>query len=354
MKRIGILYDKDSKKVFLLPKEVKALVSKGITVNIASGLGESVGVLDGIYASAGAKVYNNWQEVINASDVLLKTNAFSKTEIKAIKNKTAITMANYLVNVDMLLYMLQEKTNGLAWSCLNNRSGYPIFSKIEEAKAQPVLKLIQDALKTGLAKKEKDKVVYPKNPSMLILNATFMGVELAKLALAAGFNVTIADNDTKYLLELKNSFGLKKLDFCDSSFDTLIEKMKKTNIFVNTAIAPTDVTKLRITKEMVESMPKGSLAIDAACENGYAFHFVKKYADEQIKWNKLGKSFYLAHEDLGNYIAAQTSEIISSESLEYLIEVASKGADTPTLSKIAICRDGKVVNYNINTKLHLY
>ena len=104
MKRIGILYDKDSKKVFLLPKEVKALVSKGITVNIASGLGGSVGVVDNIYATAGAKVYNSWQEVINASDVLLKTNAFSKTEIKAIKNKTAITMANFLVNVDMLLY----------------------------------------------------------------------------------------------------------------------------------------------------------------------------------------------------------------------------------------------------------
>ncbi|MCQ3908207.1 MAG: hypothetical protein MJ200_01245 [Mycoplasmoidaceae bacterium] len=214
---------------------------------------------------------------------MLKTNAFSKPELALMKNKTAITMANYLANVDMFYYMLENHVTGLEWCGLYDRNGYVLFEEIEEAKAPLILKYVQSAITKGLATKAKNKVIYPKDPSMLILNATFAGVALAKLALAAGFKVTLADNDTKYLASLKKTSDFKNLDFVDANFETLVEQIKTKNVFVNTAINPTDLTKLRITKDMVQSMPRGSMAIDAACEYGYAFHFIKKYADKQLK-----------------------------------------------------------------------
>lgn len=353
MKKIGILYDKESNKTFLLPNEVKALTEKGITVNVLVGLGIPAGVSEKEYLAAGAKIYNKWQTIIQASDIILKVNAFNKAELALMTKKIGITTANFLNNVDMLLYMLQNKVTGLEWLALANRSGYVFFPQLEELKASYLMKLIKDTLSRGLAKKAKDRVVYPKHPKLLILNATFAGVALAKLALAEGYSVTIADNDTKYLTELKNS-SLENIDYVDSNFDTLLEQIRDTNVFVNTAINPTDLTKLRITKDMVESMPKGSLAIDAACEYGYAFHFIKKYADETIKWNKLGNSFYLAHEDLTGCFAKQASEIISKKSLGFLMDVVEQGTNNSTIWKITNCEDGKVVNSMINAKLKLY
>ncbi|XQP55211.1 MAG: hypothetical protein ACOQNV_00365 [Mycoplasmoidaceae bacterium] len=354
MKRIGILYDKSSKKVFLLPNEVKQLTQQGVMVNIPCGLGFCIGINDNEYIAAGAKVYPEWQAVINSSDVLLKVNAFNKTELALMKNKIAITMVNYLANVDMLYFMLENKVTGLEWCSLNDRNGFVLFPEIEETKAPLIMHYVKSAIAKGLATRAKDKVSYPKEPSMLILNATFAGVALAKQALASGFKVTLADNDTKYLVSLKKSSGLKDLDFVDANFETLVEQIKTKNVFVNTAINPTDLTKLRITKDMIQSMPKGSMAIDAACEYGYAFHFIKKYADKQLKWNKLDKSYYMAHEDITNLAGKEVSQIISSKSVKYLLDVIKQGTDNSVIWKITNCQGGKVVNSTINSKLHLY
>lgn len=352
MKRIGILYDKESKKIFLLPEQVKALTAKGINVNIPTGLGNVLGIADSQYAAAGAKVFSQWKEVINASDIILKTNSFCKNELKQMANKIAITMSNYLANVDMLYYMLDNKVTGLDWSNLSNRSGYVFFPEIEEAKAPLILSYVKDALAKGLAKRQKDKVTYPANPKMLILNATFAGIALAKLAIAAGFEVTIADSDSKYLTELKSS--IKKLNTIDSGYETIVKEIKKANIFVSTAISPSETTRTRITKQMGQSMPKGSMMVDASCENGYAFQFIKRYATKDMEWVKLDNFYYLAPRDMTDSINKQVSEIISKKSVDYLMAVAEKAIDDPTIWKVAVCQYGKVLSANINSKLRLY
>lgn len=354
MKRIGILYDKTSKKVFLLPDEVKQLTQQGVSVSIPSGLGSCLNIADSAYIAAGAKVYDRWEQVINNSDILLKTNPFYKLELQLMKNKMAITMSSYLANVEMIYHMLQNKVTGLEWNALADRGKYVLFPEIEETKVSLIMNYLKSAVSKGLAKKSKDKVVYPKNPKMLILNASYLGVALAKQAIASGFNVILADNDIKYLASLKKTSELKDLDFVDANFETLIEQIKTCNIFVNTAINPTDLTKLRITKDMIQSMPKGSMAIDAACEYGYAFHFIKKYADKQLKWNKLDKSYYMAHEDMTNLAGKEVSQIISSKSVKYLLDAIKQWTDNSVIWKITNCQDGKVVNSTINSKLHLY
>ncbi|MBQ0045788.1 MAG: hypothetical protein KBS35_02765 [Mycoplasma sp.] len=354
MKRIGILYDKDSKKTFLLPREVKALTEKGITVNIASGAGNCINVSDSAYISAGANICQQWQTVIANSDILLKTNAFSKSELKLMKKKIAITMVNYLANVEMLYYMLENQVTGLEWAALADRSNYVLFGQLEETKVPLIMNYLQHAISKGLSKSKKDLVVYPKDPSILILNATFAGVALAEKAAALGWKVTIADNDAKYLASLKKTKTLKDIECVDAGYETINYKFKTQNIFVNTVIDPLDLTKTRITKEMAKSMPKGSLLIDAACENGYAFQFVKKFADKQPKWNKFEKSFYLAHECLTDLVGQQASEIISNKSLKYLLNVVEQGTDNAVIWKITNCQDGKVVNAAINAKLRLY
>lgn len=351
MKRIGILYDKDSKKVFLLPEEVKQLTSSGVAVLVASGLGNCIGISDAAYTQAGARVCEQWSDVVQA-DVILKVDAFNKKEIALIKNKPAITMANYLINVDMLFNMLKNNTIGFQWNKTANNKGYVFFPRLEELKVPHILKFLKDAFAKGLAKREKDKVVYPKKPRLLILYATFAGVELAKQAIASGFEVTLADNDSKYLSELKQTSALKNLGCIDAKYETLVEKVKTHNALVVTATSPCDIALNRITKDMAETMPKGSLLIDAGCENGYSFQFVKGYADKKVQWKKVGKSFYMCYEDFTNLFGKQASEIISKHSVNYLTDLLADGKSEA--EKTIICRDGQVIDSNVKTTLKLY
>lgn len=362
MKRIGILYDKESKKVFLLPNEVKALVQKGIQVTISTGLGATLNITDAEYKAAGANICEDWKNVISASDILLKVDAFNKNELKLMSKKIAISMVNYLVNVEMLYYMLTNNVAGLEWCALMNHSSFVFFPELEELKAPYILNRVKDAFAKGLSKKKKDKVVYPKTPKMLIINATFAGIALAKLALSSGFDVIIADDDENYLKDLQKSDEIKNiiskaktnLSFIAANYDVLVKQVKTCHVLVNTAVSPTDKTMLRITKQMAESMPKGSVLIDAACEFGYSFHFIKKYASDEPEWLKLDKVFYLAPKDMTNALAKQASQIISKKSVDYLIDVAQKGTDNQTIWKITNCVDGKVMNATLNAKLKLY
>lgn len=352
MKQIGILYDSESKKIFLLPEQVKTLTSKGIGVNVLSGIGKALNISDASYMSAGAKIFEQYSSLISASDIILKTNAFGTKELEKMEKKIAITMVNFLTNVDMLFAMLQNNVTGLEWCSLATRSGYVFFPELEELKAPIIMKTIQDAISSGLGK-PKDRLVLHGKPNLLILNATFAGVALAKLALDENYNVTIADNDIKYCRELKSS-GLTKLNIVDANYDTLEQQIRENHVFVNTCINPTDRTKTRITKQMAQIMPKGSMLIDAACENGYGFHFIKKLADKTIKWNKVEKSFYLAVANITDLVSLDASQIISRNSVDHLIDIVQNGTNSPSIYKIVCCEKGEVVNSNINKKLNLY
>lgn len=352
MKRIGILYDKDSKKAFLLPEQVKELTAKGINVNIAEGLGHGLGIPDTNYLSAGARIYKQYSSVIEASDIILKANAFVDKELSHMKGKVAITTANFLANVDMLYYMLINKVTGCEWMALTDKGKYVIFPEIEEAKANLAMNTISQAISKGF----KHKYKYPTHPKMMILNATYAGVALAKLALKAGYEVTIADNDAKYLETLRQSLSKvsKSINVCDANYETLIKQVKDKNVFVATTINPIDLTKLRTTQESPALMVPGSLLVDMSCQNGYAFHFIKKFAKKGLEWVEINKRFYLAPADMTDLLYKTSSEIISKNSVPYLIDIAKEGTESSYLKKLINCRDGKVISELINKKLNLY
>lgn len=352
MKRIGILYDKDSKKVFLLPEQVKQLTAKGINVNVAEGIGRGLGIPDNAYLSAGARIYKEYQSVIEASDILLKVNAFVEGELKHMKGKIAITAASFLANVDMLYHMLTNKVTGCEWMSLASKGEYVIFPDIEAQKANVTMVAIKQALQNGF----KGKYKYPEHPKMVILNATFGAIALAKLALKDGYEVTIADNDATYLESLKRSFARLGGTFltCDAGYETILKQVKDKNIFVTTTINPAELTKLRITQEVPALMPNGSLLVDTSCQNGYAFHFIKKFAKKGLEWVEIDKRYYLAPADMTELCARTASEIISKNSLPYLVSIANNGTKDECLIKITNCEDGKVISALINKQLHLY
>ena len=352
MKRIGILYDKGSKKVFLLPEQVKQLTSKGVNVNITEGLGKGLGIPDTAYLSAGARIYKQYSSVIEASDLIVKANAFAEKELEHMQGKLAITTACFLSNVDMLYFMLKNKVTGCEWMALSNQGKYVIFPEIEEAKAQ----LTMVAIKQAMTKTFKGKFTYPEHPKMFILNASFAAIALAKLALKEGYDVTIADNDAKYLESLRKSlihFG-GTLNVCNAKYETILQQVKDKNIFVSTTINPSELTKLRVTTETAALMTNGSLLIDTSCQNGYAFHFIKKFAKKGLEWVEINKRYYLAPADMTELFGQTASEIISKNSVPYLLDIVNNGTEHSWLNKIINCQDGKVVSAAINKKLHLY
>ncbi len=337
MKKIGLIRDKKNSRVFLLPESVKQITSSGITVYVPRGYASKLGISDADYGAAGAYIVNNNNYVIARSDIVCKVEAFNKKEINSLKNKTAITMANYVANVDMLYQMLKNNVKGYAWKNLTKGGHYVFFPEIEKLKGLFVAKeLIKNKVK----------------PKVLILNAAWAGQEAMRILLANNMDVTLLDNDSKYLSELKNSEKAgSHLHVANAKYETLTELFPKHHAFIYTCPDPFSLTKPRITGKMAESMPQGSILIDAACENGYGFQFQKKLLTSKLVTRKIGKSNFLCPKDISELYPKEYSQIVSVHSAEYLKLVAND--KTESLSSILICKDGQVVNKYVNKQLCL-
>lgn len=360
MKKLGLISGKKSKRIFLFPEHVKTLASSNILVNLPKGYGKNLGIDDNQYLSAGAKVLKDSKNVILASDIVCKVDAFDKSEISAMDGKTAITMANYLANVDMLYEMLKNNVKGYAWNALSEKGQYIFFPELEKIKGRHAALQIEWALANkGLgvsAANAKGNV----KPKILILNATWAAHEAICSLLAHNMDVTLLDNDLKYCQELKSSDEIKKilsiykghLDIADSKFETMVKLFPQHNGFIYTSVDPFNKTKPRITTEMAKSMPAGSILIDASCENGYGFQFQKKFVPETIKLDSVGNVNYSCIKDITDLYPYASSQVIANNSLKLLKDLANDKTDD--FADILICKDGKVLNSEINKQLKLY
>ncbi len=349
MKKLGFILDKNSKKVFILPDEVKQLTSKGIAVNLPKNYGATVNVDESKYVIAGATILNDSKAVITSSDIICKPQVFNKKELGLMSGKIAVTMANYLANVEMIFLMLTNNIKSYAWGSLTDNGQYVFFEDLEKIKGKFAAKKVVEVLKT---KKYK--------PRVLVLNATWASYEAIAYLLAHNMNVTLLDNDSKYCRELKNTPEIKKiclahnthLDIKDASFETLAKEFRSYDGFINTCIDPFNRTKPRITEDMAKSMAKGSILVDEACENGYAFHFQKKFAPIEDKLEKVGESSYSCVADISELYPFDSSKIISTKSVKYLMQMAED--KTEDFSDILITKDGRCFNKEINRQLKLF
>lgn len=361
MKTIGLISNKKSKKLFLLPTAITNLTNSGIKVYVMRGYGNGLNISDDQYSQAGATVLDGYRDVISASDIICKTDAFDKKEINFMTGKIAVTMVNYLTHVDMLFYMLKNNVTGVAWNNLANANGYVFFPEIEKIKGEFAVKTIAEGMTKGLSK-PKEKVVYPHPAKLLILNATYASVAAAKYALGNGFDVMLLDQDKDYLRDLRNDSDILSITSKNKTrfnvgvadFENLTKAFPNYQCFINTSINPEDRTKPRITKEMANSMPAGSILYDAGSEYGYAFAWMKKLAKPGVVYTRFNKIFYVAPEDTCELIAKQHSEIVSTNSVKPLIDFANEGQSNKFIAKTVICNKGKVVDTKVKETLTLY
>ena len=120
--------------------------------------------------------------------------------------------------------------------------------------------------------------------NVLILNYSYSGYYAAKNALANKYNVMYLEKDNTLANELRADHDLQSLiikngcyfNVIDASYDNLIHKIKNTDILITTNQLPTTKTSIRITKDMIDSMPQGSVFINLDAETGFASNSEKK------------------------------------------------------------------------------
>ena len=351
MKSIGLLASKKTKIVFLLPKDIKKNLSLGINTFVVKNYGQEIGISDQKYLDAGCKIVKK-NEIFKKCDVLLKVENFTKKELKLAKNKTVITLANFLNNVKMLEYCLYYNISSFQWICLFNREKkeYLLFNELQEIKNNYVLEML---IKT------KNKITNVKN--ILIFNLSNYACKLAQLLLKNNYNVTIIEN-LSYPINvekemIRTTFNLAKkmnLKFGIVKYDVekLSSWLSSYQCLISLPINPGIKSSWNIVSDNTLKCQKKTLFIDLSAENGISFIFAKK-TTKPDHFKKINKCFYLVPKNVNNFYPKLSSEVISKWTAHNLNDFLDEKKHLNYLT-LCVTKNKKIVNPYIKEKLNIY
>ncbi len=128
--RIGILKDKEDKRVALLPEGVSALAKLNVSIIVEASAGAGSFVSDKDYEEAGA-VIGSEQEVIKDSEILLKVEPVSKELVAKLKEgQVVVSVMNPFFNTELVILFKEKKITTF---------GMDIIPRTTRAQAMDVL-----------------------------------------------------------------------------------------------------------------------------------------------------------------------------------------------------------------------
>ena len=274
----------------ILPEVAKKFIDLGIQVSVEAGLGDSVFVSDGLYATAGATICSDKIEGFKSADVVCKINKPSSEEI-ALLNKDSI----YISFLDP--FNEKQIVSELASANVSSIS-MELVPRITRAQKMDALSS-QANLAGYAAVIEASRTLSKSFPMMMTAAGTIsparvfvVGVGVAGLqaiATAKRLGARVEAFDTRPVVEEQvKSLGAKfvKIDIgsteeTDQGYAKELtpeqikmqqEGMKKicsqSDVIITTAQVFGRPAPRIITKDMVEAMQPGSVVVDMAVSTG--------------------------------------------------------------------------------------
>ena len=363
------------KRVAATPDIVKKYIDLGFEVGFEKNAGVNSYYSDESYISAGAKVYNNVEDLISESDIILKVNnvynggeGADNIELYK-KNKIIIGFLKPLQNIEQIKDLVKKNINAFsveliprisraqsmdALSSQSNLAGYKsVINAVNEfSRAIPMMMTAAGTIAPA---------------KVLVLGAGVAGLQAIATAkrlggIVSAFDVRTAvkeqveslgakfievslkedkqgNNETEsgYAREMSDEYKTKQKEL-------LKNHIKNQDIVITTALIPGKKAPELISKEMVKSMKTGSIIMDLAAEAGGNCSFTianETIIEEGIK--------IIGPTDLPSQIPQDASNLYAKNLLNFIkLMVKEKELnidwDDEIIKKSCVSNNGKIMN----------
>ncbi len=296
---------KIEKRISITPEIAKKYISIGFEVNLSKNYGVHLGISDEEYKNLGVKFYNDENEVIDLSNIIVQLGLLSEDSCSLIKeDKTLIGVLNPFDNKEKLDKLKQKKINlfslellpritrAQSMDILSSQANLAGYKAVIESFAyfEKAIPMMMTAAGTIPAAK------------ILVVGAGVAGLQAIATAKRMG-GIVFATDVRMASKEQVESLGGKFLtvegaenleteggyakeasdDFKKKQDELLSETLKKIDIVVCTALIPGKKAPVIIKEDMINKMQTGSVIYDLAAIQGGNTAFTK--ADEIIEKN---------------------------------------------------------------------
>jgi len=359
-------------RVALVPDVASKLIKKGFKVNVERNAGLNAGFTDSDYEAAGAKVFENVQELYNSAEIVLKVQRPSVHPDLKQNESDLIKEGSLLITFMYSLHYPQ-----VAKECADK--GINVISM--EAIPRTTLAQKMDALSSQANIAGYKSVILSSNhlgkifPLMMtaagtisparvvIMGAGVAGLQALGTAKRLGAVVEVSDIRPAVKEEVESLGGRfievesdedmqddggyakeASEEFLKKQKELIFKHITNADIVITTALVPGRKAPILVTEEMVKGMKPGSVVLDMAVEFGGNCEVSENGAT--VKKHDVT---IIGEPNLPSLVATNSSEVYSKNLMALLEHISEEGKvelnlEDEIVSGSLICHNREVVN----------
>lgn len=257
-------------RIALTPGGAQALIEAGHEVLVESHGGLGSGFEDADYVATGAKILDSADELWQQADMILKVKEPQPIEIeRARPGQTIFTYFHFAASRELTEGMIATGAHCFAYETLEEGRNLPLLTPMSEVAGRMA---VQEGAKYLEAPAGGRGVLLSGLPGVepahvTILGGGVVGTNAAWMAAGLGARVAIVDVNLDRLRYLEDVMPAN-VTTVFSTRPNILTLLERTDLLVGAVLIPGARAPKLVTREDLVLMPKGSVVVDVAVDQG--------------------------------------------------------------------------------------
>lgn len=312
-------------RVSMIPGSVAELVKRGHRVVIQRSAGEGASYTDAQYEAVGGELVDTAPEVFAAAEMIVKVKEPQLSELALLKpHHVLFTYLHLAANKTLTEGLMATGCTAIAYETIEVNRRLPLLEPMSEiaGRMSAIVGSYHLAKHRGGRGTLLGGVPGVAPGRVVVLGGGTAGVNAARVATGIGADVTILEVDFERMRFLDITMDGAHTVYSNEA--NLTELLPRVDLVIGAVLVPGAKAPKLITREMLRMMPKGSVFVDIAVDQGGCSETTRPTTHDDPTYEEEGVLHYCVANMPGAYSRTAT-QALNNVTHPWTMLIADKG-----------------------------
>lgn len=338
--KIGIPKEiKDNEyRVAITVASTEMLVRAGHQVLIEKSAGEGSGISDQEYQKVGAKIMDTAADVWSESQMIMKVKEPQESEFRYLREGLILfTYLHLAAEPVVTRQLIDKKVTAIGYETIQLPSGVlPCLTPMSEVAGRMSIQIGARYLEKENEGRGKLLGGVPgvRPADVVVVGGGIVGCNAAKIALGMGAHVTVIDINAERLRYIEDIMhgGVTTLI---SNYRNIAQAVREADLVIGAVLIPGAKAPRLVTRDMVETMQKGSVIVDVSIDQGGCMETAHPTKHSDPTYTVNGVIHYCVT-NMPGAVPRTSTYALSNATLPYAMKIANMGVEKALKTDMAL------------------
>ena len=315
-------------RVGLVPFAVRELVHNGHKVVVETNAGAGIGISDDDYRAAGAEILGDAKSVFDKADMIVKVKEPQPQECAMLRDgQVLFTYLHLAPDLKQTEGLIKSGAIAIAYETVTSpRGGLPLLAPMSEVAGRMAPQAGAHCLEKAQGGRGVLLGGVPGVPpgKVLVIGGGVSGMNAARIALGMGAEVTILERNLDRIAQLDDMFRGTGLRTLYSTVDAIERAIRDADLVIGAVLVPGAAAPKLINREMLKTMPDGSVVVDIAIDQGGCLETSRPTTHADPTFVEEGVVHYCVA-NMPGAVARTSTFALNNATLPFTLALANKG-----------------------------